>query len=291
MSGIFFVLLILAAGTWLAAALGAGVVILIKNESASVTDLILGFAAGVILMVSFVELIHPAIHMASGYSQLPAWVVVPGGFGLGFLTTFALDIYITRIKTRRGNGGVYKQGLMLFGALSVHNIPEGLALGVLIGAAGGRFNTTAALAIAPLVIAVALHKFPEGAAISVAFQKGGMGKLKSFAVGQASGFFGFLAGIIGFVTAISVNAILPYAMAFAGGAMVWVAIHELIPESKCEKNKRPYLATIGIMLGILLMLFVDTTLHDHSQQGHCCVRVHDVRLTNKQMFAFQSRVC
>jgi len=276
MNGIFLILLVLAAGTWLSAVVGAGIVAFVRKDKAWATDLILGFAAGVILIVSFVELLHPAIHMSEAYSVLPAWIIVPGAFALGFFATFLLDMYIHKLKTAREKAGepsVYKQGLMLFGALSVHNIPEGLALGILLGAFGGRFRLEELWAVIPLVIAVALHKIPEGAAISVAFQKEGMTKFKSFLIGQLSGFFGFFAGVIGFAIAVNINAALPYVMAFAGGAMVWVVVHELIPESNKNRDKKPYLATVGIFLGVLLMLIVDTTLHDHA---HGCGHSHRV---------------
>ena len=272
MSEIILILLFLAAGTWLSAVFGAAVVAFVKKDNDIGADLILGFAAGVILMVSFVELLHPAIHMSESYSSLPAWIVVPGAFLLGFLATFLFDLYIGRVRRKREKAGqviLYKQGLMLFGALSVHNIPEGLALGILLGALGRQFEISALLVLVPLVIAVALHKFPEGAAIAVQFQKEGMTKFKSFLVGQMSGFFGFLAGIAGFAIVVNINAVLPYAMAFAGGAMVWVAVHELIPESKKNKEKKPYLATIGVLLGVFMMLVVDITLHEH-HHGHGC---------------------
>ena len=272
MREIAYILLVLAAGTWLSALAGAAMVAFVKKDNGMATDLILGFAAGVILMVSFVELLHPAIHLSERYSSLPAWIVVPGAFALGFLAALLLDSRIGRLKIKREKAGktvMYKQGLMLFGALSAHNIPEGLALGILLGALGRHFHISELLALLPFVIAIALHKFPEGAAIAVAFQNEGMAKLKSFLVGQVSGVFGFLAGIIGFTVAVNINSILPYAMAFAGGAMVWVAVHELIPESKRNKDRKPYLATVGIFLGVLLMLVVDTTLHDHHHShGH-----------------------
>ncbi|MCL2397228.1 MAG: ZIP family metal transporter [Defluviitaleaceae bacterium] len=266
MNSILMALMVLAMGTWLAAALGASMVVFIKKGNCLMTCLVLGFAAGVILMVSFVELIHPAIHMAQEFAAIPAWVVVPGAFAVGFFGAFLLDRHINRVKARReraGQGGYkYKQGVMLIGALSVHSIPEGLALGILLGAVGN--SAAGFLTVMPIAIAVGLHKLPEGTAISVAFQEEGMGKFKSFLLGQVSGFFGFLTGFAGFMLAISVDAILPYAMAFAGGAMVWVAVHELIPASRKCSEKKPYLATIGVFLGILLMLFVDTTLHDHN---------------------------
>jgi len=275
MPEIVLILFVLAMGTWIAAGLGAALIIFVKKGSRSVTDLILGIAAGVILMVVFVELLHPAIHMADTYSALPAWLVVPGAFATGFLATFALDVHISGLKAKREAEGrpdiKYKKGMMLFGALSIHSIPEGLAIGILLGALGGHFRIEELLVFIPIVAAVGLHKFPEGAAISVAFQNEGASKLKSFLMGQASGFVGFLSGVIGFVVALNVDDVLPYAMAFAAGAMIWVAIHELIPESRKSKATRPYLAVVGVFLGILMMLVVDITLHDHDHahdHGH-----------------------
>jgi len=266
MNETLMVFLVLALGTWLAAAIGAALVFVIKKENAKLTKLILGFAAGVILVVSFTELIHPAIHRAEQFASLPAWIVVPGAFAFGFLCAFLLDRCISRMKSNETESGgyKYKQGVVLLGALSVHGIPEGLALGVLLGALGRDFSIEGLIAFLPIAIAVGLHKLPEGTAISIAFQKDGMSKIKSFILGQASGFSGFLAGILGFAVALNVNAILPYAMAFAGGAMVWVAVHELIPESRKGEAQSPYLTTIGVFLGVMLMLFVDTTLHNHS---------------------------
>ena len=271
MNEILLIFLAIAAGTWFSAAFGAGLIVFVKKGNVRMTNVILGFAAGVILMVTFLELIHPAIHIAEVYSPLPAWVVVPLAFAAGFLGTFLLDVSIDRRKKRKeaeGKGSLkYKRGYILLSTLATHNIPEGLALGVLMGALGNNFQPEYFLAVIPMVIAVGLHKFPEGTAISVAFQNEGMSKTKSFLVGQLSGFLGFLSGIAGFVVAVSINAILPYAMAFAGGALVWVAVHELIPESKSEKQTSPYLSTMGLFFGVMLMLFVDITLHDHSH-GH-----------------------
>jgi len=264
MTNIILIFVILAAGTWFAAAAGAAMVAFIKKESSMATALILGFASGVILMVTFAELLHPAIHRAEASAALPAWVVVPGAFAVGFLCTLLLDKIISRMKTKFQ----YKQGVMLLGALAVHNIPEGLALGILLGAVGSHFHMEELLVVIPVAVAVAAHKIPEGTAISVAFQGDGMGKFKSFLIGQSSGFFGFLSGIVGFLIAVNVDALMPYAMAFAGGAMVWVAVHELIPKSRENRAKYPNLATIGVFLGVLLMLFVDTTLHNHNH-AHC----------------------
>ena len=275
MNTIFPIIFLLATGTWFAAIIGAGVVAFIQKANGTFTTIVLGIAAGVILMVSFIELLHPAIHIAETSLSAPAWVVVPGAFALGFAATFFLDRYITRLKACKCDDKdaprTHKQGLMLFCALSTHSIPEGLALGVLLGGVGGHANFAAVI---PLVMAVALHKLPEAAAISVAFQKDGMSSLRSFLLGQASGFLGFGAGLLGFVVSVSINSVMAYAMAFAAGAMVWVAVHELIPAGAMHSQRHRYLTTIGVVAGVLMMLFVDIALHDHCH-GHqhieCCI--------------------
>jgi ZIP family zinc transporter len=244
---LFLSLLVLAGGTWFAGIFGAFAVV--KKNCVSSAKIIAGFVAGVILMVSFVELLHPAIHLAENL-PLPAWIVVPATFALGFFSALLFDFYIARVATVK-----YKQGALLLATLSSHSVPEGLALGVLLGA--GEI-----WAIAPVFIAVGLHKFPEGAAISVAFHKDGMTKLKSFLFGQTSGFLAFFSGAVGFAIVVNVDSILPYAMGFAGGAMIWVAVCELIPKSK----------VIGVFFGIVLMLLVDTTLHVNTHV-QCCQRI------------------
>lgn len=281
MNEIILIFLVLATGTWIAAAAGAALVIFVKKGSNKLTKLILGFAAGVILMISFIELIYPAIQRAEQFSSLPVWIVVPGAFAVGFFTCMLLDKYMAGVKAKKENSGQnaykYKQGVILLGAFSAHSIPEGLALGILMGALGRQFDMTQLFTVIPIVIAVGLHKLPEGTAISVAFQKDGMSKLKSFLFGQTSGFFGFLAGVLGFLVAVNVDAILPYAMAFAGGAMIWVVVHELIPHGVKDGEQSLYIKTIGVFLGIMMMLITDITMHDHSHQhGPQCTHDQEI---------------
>ena len=290
MNEVFLVLIILASGTWFAAAIGAAIVSFLKKKHASISHIVMGFAAGIILAVSLIELLYPSIHAAEDYSRLPAWIVVPGGFALGFLGVLVVDIYIKRIKTKRekaGKGGFkYRQSLLLTSALSMHNLPEGFALGVVLGALGSNGNGVLHMsdlwAVLPLAIAIGLHKLPEGAVIAVSFTREGMQRLKSFLLAQTSGFIGFISGIAGFILVANLDAVLPYAMSIAGGAMVWVAVHELIPESRKNENKNPYLATVGVVLGIMAILLLDSTIghgdshnhaHDHSHEVHS--HVHD----------------
>jgi len=288
MNEVFLVLLILASGTWFAAAIGAAIVSFYKKKNANISHIILGFAAGIILAVSLIELLYPSIHAAEDYSSLPAWIVVPGGFAIGFLGVLIMDIYIKRIKTKRekmGKGNFkYRQSLLLTSALSMHNLPEGFALGVILGALGAGGNGTLHMAdlwaVVPLAIAIGLHKLPEGAVIAVSFTREGMQKLKSFFIAQISGFIGFISGIAGFMLVANLDAVLPYAMSIAGGAMVWVAVHELIPESRKNESKNPYLATIGVVLGIMAILLLDSTIghghaHGHLHHEHSHVHSHD----------------
>ena len=251
-------LLILAGGTWLAGVIGALGVMFFKKGGTLTNVAVPSFAAGVILMVSFVELLHPAIHLAQDM-VVPVWVVVPGAFAVGFFCAFLLDWYIKKAEKFKS-----KRGVVLLSALSAHSLPEGLALGVLLGSLGSGFDAQELWVLVPVFLAVGLHKFPEGAAVSAAFHRDGSAKFKSFLFGQASGFFAFVAGVAGFIVAVNVNAFLPYAMAFAGGAMIWVAVHELIPNGKNSK-----ISAVGLFLGIFLMLFVDTTLHLHHNKNAC----------------------
>jgi len=260
MTEIAYAMLFLAGGTWLAGVFGAAGAAPFKRNSIVANTLVPAFAAGVILMVAFVELLHPAIHLAERTSVMPAWIVVPGSFAAGFLiaATFAMHIE----KSQRFK---CKQGVMLLSALSAHSVPEGLALGVLLAATGG-IGEERLLVLAPVFLAVALHKFPEGAAVAALFRSDGKGKFASFVFGQASGFLAFVSGAIGFAVVVNFDAALPFAMAFAAGAMLRVATGELIPHAK---SKNFHLCAAGIFFGIFLMLFVDTTLHLHHNGCAC----------------------
>ncbi|MCL2575046.1 MAG: ZIP family metal transporter [Defluviitaleaceae bacterium] len=274
MNNVLMAILVLALGTWIAAALGAAIVAFFKEKNLTLSRIVMGFAAGVILAVTFFELLYPSMHLAE-YLAMPAWVAVPGSFILGFLFIFGLDTFVHKkahSKKVAGQGGFkYRQSVVLASALSFHNIPEGFTLGLMLGILGSHFNMDELWTILPMVIAVGLHKLPEGSVLSVAWRKEGMGRVKAFFLGQISGFIGFAFGIGGFLLAAGMDDFMPFIMAFAGGAMVWVAVHELIPESqKCEcGEKRSSLATIGIILGVMAMLILHTVLpHDHGGHDH-----------------------
>ena len=276
MNETLMMVLVLALGTWVAAAVGAAVVVFFKKENVAFSRIIMGFAAGVILAVTFWELLYPAMHPA-GNEPLPIWLIVSGSFSLGFLFILGLDRLIRNAEEKRKQTGQdgfkYRRSVMLGSALSFHNIPEGFALGIVLGALGSNFHTEDLVAVIPMAIAIGIHKMPEGSVLAVSFRKEGMGGLKSFFAGQASGFIGFLLGLVGIVAATSMGVLMPFALSFAGGAMVWVAVHELIPESRgCrdgQNHKKSYLATFGVVLGVLAMLLLHTTFgHHHHHHGH-----------------------
>lgn len=262
-----FVLMALVAtlGTWFVTALGAATVVLFKSPQPKALNLMLGFAAGVMIAASFWSLLQPAIERAEAAAQ-PAYLVATAGFLAGALFMWGSDKAVTFAR-RRANSA---QGapnermnriIMLVLSITLHNIPEGLAVGVAFGALKNGGDTTEALMGAiSVAVGIGLQNFPEGAAVSVPLRREGYSRKKSFLWGQASGMVEPAAGVLGALLVVYVEAILPYALSFAAGAMILVAVHELIPE--CQRNQRtqPYFATMGIVLGFAVMMLLDVML-------------------------------
>jgi ZIP family zinc transporter len=246
-------------------ALGAGTVFFFKTINRKVLDAMLGFAAGVMIAASFFSLLSPALEMAeSAYAAgkgLPSWAAVAIGFllGGGFLRLADTLLPHLHIGARESEGLKTNWGrsILLVLAITLHNIPEGLAVGVSFGAASLSPGASMAGAIS-LALGIGLQNFPEGAAVSIPLRREGMGRLKSFFYGQASGIVEPIAGVIGAALVLSMEAILPYALSFAAGAMIFVVAEELIPEAYQEGND--HIATSGIMLGFALMMMMDVGL-------------------------------
>lgn len=261
-----YVLLALLAtlGTWLVTALGAATVIFFKNTNQKAMNLMLGFAAGVMIAASFWSLLQPAIERAEMYLSVPAWLVVSFGFVLGALFMWASDKAVTytrkRVNTTETSERLNRIILLVL-SITLHNIPEGLAVGVAFGALHSEGSTTEALMGAvTIAVGIGLQNFPEGAAVSLPLRREGCSRKKSFLIGQASGMVEPVAGVIGALTVIHIQAILPYALAFAAGAMILVAVHELIPECQQNQKAQPYFATTGIVAGFTLMMLLDVAL-------------------------------
>ena len=253
-------------GTWFITALGAATVVFFSTPNPKLLNLMLGFASGVMIAASFWSLLQPAIERAEAMDGLPAYLVATLGFLLGAGFMWASDKTVNFARSR-ANSATDKQNeklnriIMLVLSITLHNIPEGLAVGVAFGAlAQNDCTTEAMLGAISVAIGIGLQIFPEGAAVSLPLRREGYSRKKSFLLGQSSGMVEPIAGVLGALLVVYVEPILPYALAFAAGAMILVAVHELIPE--CQKNQKsqPYTATMGIVLGFAVMMLLDVML-------------------------------
>jgi len=249
--------------TWFVTAAGAALVFPFKTINRKVLDGMLGFAAGVMIAASFWSLLAPAIEMAEG-SSLPAWLPATIGFLLGGAFLRLVDKLLPHLhigfpmEEAEGISTQWQRSVLLVLAITLHNIPEGLAVGVAFGAvAAGLPSATLAGAVA-LAIGIGIQNFPEGAAVSIPLRREGISRLKCFWYGQLSGVVEPIAGVLGAAAVLLMRPILPYALAFAAGAMIFVVVEELIPESQREKNTD--LATMGAMLGFAVMMALDVAL-------------------------------
>jgi len=249
--------------TWFVTALGASLVFFFKNVNKRFLDGMLGFAAGVMIAASFWSLLAPSIEMAQ-QSNVPAWLPAAVGFILGGLFLWAVDKILPHLhvgfplEKAEGVKTKWQKSILLVLAITLHNIPEGLAVGVAFGALQVDSSATLAGAIA-LAIGIGLKYFPEGTSVAAPLHRAGMSRLKSFWYGQLSGVVEPFAGVLGAIAVIYIKPLLPYALAFAAGAMIYVVIEELIPESQID-NKDVHIATGGAMLGFVIMMILDVAL-------------------------------
>ena len=262
------VLMALAAtvGTWLVTALGAATVVFFKSPAPKILNLMLGFASGVMIAASFWSLLQPAVEGAEKVSAQPPWLVATAGFLLGaafmWISDKVVSFAVRRTDSGRGReDGRARRIAMLILSITLHNIPEGLAVGVAFGVLGREGYTTEGLMGAiSIAVGIALQNFPEGAAVSVPLRREGHSRRKSFLLGQASGMVEPVAGVLGALLVVSMESILPYALSFAAGAMILVAVHELIPECQSNQKAHPYFATMGIVAGFAVMMLLDVML-------------------------------
>ena len=249
--------------TWGVTALGAATVFFFKTIRQTVLDGMLGFAAGVMIAASFWSLLAPAIEMTKAAGGTP-WIPAVSGFLAGGLFLWSIDKVLPHlhlgypIEEAEGMKTSWQRSVLLVSAITLHNIPEGLAVGVAFGAvAAGLPSATLGGAIA-LAIGIGIQNFPEGLAVSVPLRRENMSRLKAFWYGQLSGFVEPIAGVLGAVAVLYIRPLLPYALSFAAGAMIFVVVEELIPESQREKNHD--IATVGAMLGFAVMMVLDVAL-------------------------------
>lgn len=249
--------------TWGLTALGASFVFVGKHPDRKVLDFALAFAGGVMIAASYWSLLAPAIEM-SGAGPLPAWVPPAVGFMAGGVFLRLVDRVLPHLhrflpaSEAEGVKTSWQRSTLLVLAITLHNIPEGLAVGVAFGAIeAGLPSATLASAIA-LAVGIGIQNFPEGMAVSLPLRREGMGRGKSFFYGQISGMVEPMAGVLGASIVIVAQSILPYALAFAAGAMIYVVVEEVIPESQSGGNGD--LATMGAMVGFTIMMILDVAL-------------------------------
>jgi ZIP family zinc transporter len=250
--------------TWFVTALGAALVFFFKTINRKTLDCMLGFAAGVMIAASFWSLLAPAIDIADTHSKLPPWLVVAIGFMAGGIFLRIIDKILPHLHPgfpmdkAEGIHTKWHRSILLVLAITIHNIPEGLAVGVAFGAVASGMEHASLGAAVALAIGIGIQNFPEGTAVSVPLRREGMSRLKSFWYGQLSGVVEPIAGVIGAVAVMSMTSLLPYALAFAAGAMIFVVVEELIPESQLSGNSD--IGTMGAMLGFTTMMMLDVAL-------------------------------
>lgn len=249
--------------TWGVTALGAGLVFLTTDVSRRALDAMLGFSGGVMLAASFWSLLAPAIEMSEAGS-LPAWLPAAVGFFLGGACIWAIDKVLPHLhlgfptEEAEGVRSSWKRAVLLVTAITMHNVPEGLAVGVAFGGVIAGMPSASIAAAVALAIGIGIQNFPEGAAVSIPLRREGVSKLKSFWYGQLSGAVEPVAAVLGAVAVVVAAPILPYALAFAAGAMIYVVVEELIPESQRAGNVD--LSTVALMVGFTVMMALDVAL-------------------------------
>lgn len=249
--------------TWFMTAVGAAGVFFHKTVNRKLLDGFLGFAAGVMIAASYWSLLAPAIEMSEGQG-VPVWFPAATGFAVGAIFLSVIDKILPHLhlgfpmEEREGIKTSWHRSILLVTAITLHNIPEGLAVGVAFGAVAANIDAATLPAAIALAIGIGLQNFPEGLAVSMPLRREGMGRLKSFWYGQLSGFVEPVAGVIGAAVVLFARPILPYALSFAAGAMIFVVVEELIPES--QRGGNTDLATLGAIGGFLVMMILDVAL-------------------------------
>jgi len=249
--------------TWFLTAAGAAVVFFAKNLSRKMHDSMLGFAAGVMIAASFWSLLAPAIEMSEGKS-VPSWVPATAGFLAGAAFLRLMDKLLphlhfgARAEDAEGVSTSWRRTTLLVLAITLHNFPEGLAVGVAFGAAAAGYPFAGLAGAIALTIGIGIQNFPEGTAVSVPLRREGLSRLRSFWYGQLSGIVEPVAGVLGASLVVFAQPILPYALAFAAGAMIFVVVEELVPESQTSGHS--HAATMGAMLGFAVMMTLDVAL-------------------------------
>ena len=253
MDNLVLLALLATQGTWFVTALGAATVVFFKLPAPKILNLMLGFASGVMIAASFWSLLQPSVELSVslGYN---AWLINAAGFLCGGAFVMLADLLMSKAKTFNSKDNKYKRTALFAAAVTMHNIPEGLAVGVAFGSVLPGASAAGAVMLA---LGIGLQNFPEGLCVSMPLYLSGKSKAKSFFVGQASGIVEPVAGVLGALFAVAARSLLPIALSFSAGAMIAVVCAEIIPEA-FEAGKRP--AQIGILIGFTVMMILDIAL-------------------------------
>lgn len=249
--------------TWAMTALGAAMVFFFKTINKKVLNSMLGYAAGVMIAASFWSLLKPAIEMAEKNGDTP-WMPALIGFLVGGAFLLLIDKILPHLhmglSTDKAEGihTDWQRSVLLVLAITLHNIPEGLAVGIAFGALANNPDAGMLAGAVVLAMGIGIQNFPEGAAVSIPLRREGFSRLKAFNYGQLSGFVEPISGVIGAYLVLSITPLLPYALSFAAGAMIFVVVEELIPES--QTGNETDLSTIGALLGFATMMVLDVAL-------------------------------
>ncbi len=237
-------------------ALGAGLVIFFKNINKNILDAMLGSAAGVMIAASFWSLLSPAISLAETL-KMNIILVITTSFISGGLLLFVGDKIFSNLKIKNKDNNL-KKTIMLVSSITLHNIPEGLAIGVAFGTIAYGLDGATLTSACLLAFGIGIQNFPEGTAVSVPLRKYGLSRKKSFILGSLSGIVEPIAGVIGAILALKIRILLPFLLAFAAGAMIYVVVVELIPES--QSNERKDLMAMFTLIGFTIMMMLDVML-------------------------------
>lgn len=246
--------------TWASTAAGAAVVFFFREINRKTLDLMLGFASGVMIAASFWSLLAPSIDMSESL-PIPSWLPPLVGFLMGGGCLWCLDKILPHlhpgldISQAEGIHTSWRRSVLLVSAITLHNIPEGLAVGVAFGAVFSGIPSAGITGAVILALGMAIQNFPEGMAVSVPLRREGLSRLKCFLYGQFSGLVEPLSALVGILIVVQIKTLLPYALAFAAGAMIYVVVEELIPAS--QENRHSDAGTIGAILGFAVMMTLD----------------------------------
>jgi len=238
--------------TYIMTALGASIVFFFRKISKNIMDAMLGFAAGVMTAASYFSLLSPAIE-ASIELNLTPWLITFIGFFSGGIILFIADKILSKLLNKKN-----KRVLMLISSITIHNIPEGLAVGIAFGSVFFGINGATTISAIMLAIGIGLQNFPEGSAVSIPLLREGVNRKKAFFYGQLSAIVEPIFGVIGAILVLKMRILLPFFLSFAAGAMIYVVVSELIPES--QSNKKKELMAIFTIIGFSIMMILDVAL-------------------------------